>query len=132
MKEFLSLLLVALLAIIGLSSCSKDTTIDPYMFDQVAQQEAPAAIFSVDLQFDAPADMNTATVEFYDENGQEVAVVTVPSVDIQKVTFVSESKPAALYTPGLQNVNSDGVLPIGEANIDTKAGDRPPVLLVIR
>ncbi len=46
-------------------------------------------------------------------------------------SFLSETRPRYLYTPGLQNVDANGYLSIPETSVATKAG-REPVKLVIR
>lgn len=130
MKKFFICALAALVAVATMSSCAKDT-IDTDYFEETVTATADQ-VFDIDLQFDAPTDLSSAVVEFYDEFGQGIAVLSVPVSEITKVTFVAGTRPTALYTDGLQNVNEDGVLPLPEESIETKAGDRPPVLLVIR
>lgn len=128
MKKFFFCAIVALVATATLSSCAKDNTVIP----APVEVSAPAAsIYTIDLQFDAPADLTSTVVEFYDEFGQGVATLSVAVDNIQNVMFTSETRPTALYTKGLQNVNADGVLPLPESSVATKAGAEP-VLLVIR
>lgn len=132
MKKFFIFAIVACTAIMALSSCAKDNTVIPADLFSEEQTAESANIYSIDIQFDAPADLDATTIEFYDETGQGVAILSVPvSPDVEAVTFVSESRPAALYTPGLQNTNEDGVLPLPDSSVETKAGPTA-VLLVIR
>lgn len=133
MKKFFTLAAIALIAVAALSSCAKDNTIDATIFDNVeSQTEKQVSIFSVDITFDAPETLTQTTIEFYDELGQEVAALSVPvSADTKTLMFASETRPTALYTDGLQNLNEDGVLPLPETSVETKAG-KSPVLLVIR
>lgn len=128
MKKFFIAAVAALVAVATLSSCAKDNTVIPAA---LASVEEAASIYTIDLAFDAPQDLTSTVVEFYDEFGQGVATLSVAVADVQNVVFTSETKPTALYTKGLQNVNADGVLPLPETSIATKAGAEP-VLLVIR
>ena len=118
-----------------LSSCAKDNTIipdDPFANGPKDEYQA----FDVDLAFAAPQGMAETTVFFFDEEGVQVnaQTVLVPSSanDVVNTTFVSESRPVYIYTPGLQNAGENGYLSIPEGSIETKAGGKTPVLLVIR
>lgn len=113
------------------ASCSKDTTPMP----QLALQEETYQVFDLSLRFDAPEDVQEATVMFFDEHGQQVAVdnVSIPETSAEAVTttFLSESRPAYIYTDGLQNTGDNGLLSIPASSVRTKAGD-DGILLVIR
>lgn len=133
MKNFIVGAFAALLAICALSSCAKDNT--PYLDETQMFAENPVEaevdIYSIALQFDAPADLSEVTIEFRDEYGTNVATQNVLIAEEATVSFTSITKPVSLYTDGLQNVNADGVLPLPEDSVETKAGITP-VLLVIR
>ncbi len=133
MKKFFFIAIMAIAVSAAMSSCAKDNTIIDDPFAQGLKQDE-YAIFDIDLQFDAP-EIDEAAVFFFDEKGVQVnsQTVDVPSEESEVVnaSFVSETKPVYIYTPGLQNVSENGYLRIPEGSVETKAG-RTPVKLVIR
>ena len=113
-------------------SCQSKEDITPDIF----QQEETAQVYDLALRFDAPADQTEATVYFFDEHGQQVAVdnLSIPSSSAEAVTtaFLSETRPAYLLTEGLQNTGENGLLAIPNSTVKTRAGGDDTILLVIR
>lgn len=133
MKKFFIIATLAIVAMATLSSCAKDYTIEDDPFAQGLAQDS-YGIFGIDLQFDAP-EITETTVYFFDSKGVQVNAQTlevpVNQSDVVNTSFVSETKPVYLYTPGLQNVDANGYLRIPEGSVETKAANAP-VKLVIR
>lgn len=133
MKKFFIIATLAIVAMATLSSCAKDYTIEDDPFAQGIPQDS-YGIFDIDLQFDAP-EITETTVFFFDAKGVQVNAQTldvpVSESEVVNTSFVSETKPVYLYTPGLQNVDDNGYLRIPEGSVATKAG-KAPVKLVIR
>ena len=114
------------------ASCQSKEDITPDIF----QQEETAQVYDLALRFDAPADQTEATVYFFDEHGQQVAVdnLSIPSSSAEAVTtaFLSETRPAYLLTEGLQNTGENGLHAIPNSTVKTRAGGDDTILLVIR
>lgn len=131
MKKFFIAFMATVAMATMMSSCAKDIIPDD-PFEQGPKEEF--AVFDIDLQFDAP-ELEQATVYFFDKNGVQVnaSTIAVPASVNETVnaSFLSETRPRYLYTPGLQNVDANGYLSIPETSVATKAG-REPVKLVIR
>ena len=117
-------------ALVLAASCAKDNTVP-----SLSTADETAQVYGVDLRFDAPVDLTEATVQFFDGNGQQVAVtnVNVPETSAEAVTatFLAESEPRYLYTDGLQHVNENGLMAIPRSSVQTRAGN-DALLLVIR
>lgn len=126
MKKLFILAAIALAAVF--TSCAKLNTIEsiPVPEDYTEQ----VVLSEIEVAFDAP-DLDVVDIEFYDENGQGIALVSVP-VQEGRITVSAASKPVALYTDGLQGLNEDGVKPIPNTSIVTKADAQETMLLVIR
>ena len=133
MKKFFTLAIMALVACATLlvSSCAKEIIVDD-PFEEGIKNDF--SVFDIDLQFDAP-ELSQTTVYFYDEQGvmvnSETIVVPQSVEEVVNASFLSETKPRYLYTPGLQNVDENGYLTIPEGSVATKAS-KAPVKLVIR
>jgi len=133
MRKYFSIIAVIAIAAIS-ASCQTKQDLTPDFF--LEQQQETAKVFDVDLRFDAPATLKEATVYFFDEHGQQVAVdnLSIPATSAEAVTtaFLSETRPAYLLTEGLQNVGENGLLAIPNSAVSTRAGGSEPLLLVIR
>lgn len=132
MKKGFFIALLAIAAMAAMSSCAKDIITEDPFADGLTQDNY--GIFDIDLQFDAP-EITQTTVFFFDAKGVQVNAQTlsvpVNESEVVNASFVSETKPVYLYTPGLQNVDANGYLRIPEGSVATKAG-KAPVKLVIR
>lgn len=132
MKKFFFAAIAALAISTLFSSCAKEIITDDPFAEGVKDE---FVVYDIDLQFDAP-ELAETTVFFFDEKGVQVNAknISIPDSpgDVVSTSFLSESKPRYIYTPGLQNADADGYLTIPESTIETKAGGRQPVLLVIR
>ena len=131
MKKFFFLAAIAALVSV---SCAKDNTI---VFDPFAGEvNAPKSVYDIELQFDASDDIQVTTVYFFDEDGvgvyEKTFAIPENQAEISKATIDSDTRPAYLYTPGLQNADENGNLRIPETSVETKAAGGQPVLLVIR
>lgn len=128
MKYFKMIAITAMMALATIS-CTKSPMFEPEMPEPLDQ----TAVFSLDLAFDA--NVQTAEVFFYDADGVQVSAQTfeLPSGgETITTSFVSESSPEYIYSEGLQNGGSNGMISIPASSIETKAGGRDPILLVIR
>ncbi len=127
MKKFFILAAIAIAAVF--TSCAKVNT-TPDTIPVPEEWNEPVTISEIEVAFDAP-DLDVVDIEFYDENGQGIALVSVP-VQEGKIVVSAATKPVALYTDGLEGLNEDGVKPIPQTSIVTKADAPEAMLLVIR
>lgn len=133
MKKFVSLLSLVVLFTFAATSCSKDNTVVPAELTEETS-DSSAQIYGLDLCFDAPADVTEATVFFFDEHGQQIAVdrlgVPASSAESVAVSFLAEARPEYLYTEGLQNYGDNGLLRLPGSSIETRAGGNAVLVII--
>ena len=111
------------------SSCSKAEFIPQ---EEVLVQEPTVAVYDFELEIVADG-ATEAVVEFRDDNLNLVSYDSYPTNADIKTSFSSQTKPAWIYSDGLQNGDPamGGMLRISEQSIQTKAdGNRKIVLLI--
>lgn len=135
MKKILLAMMIALMAAtasITTVSCAKDTGYDP--------PGEQTEVYDLALRFRAEEGITETEVNFYDIDLVQIAVdildVPADENEVRVISFLSDSKPVWIYTPGLQNVDKDtGMCPVAGRSMTTKAineNDQEATLLIIR
>lgn len=132
MKNFISSIFIVL-GIISVVSCVKDNSFIPTV--QEESEVFSYETYGLPLRFQAEG-VQEAPVYVYDKDLVQIAtdniVIPETSSEVVEMTFVSESAPEYIYTPGLDNGDESGFLRIGGKNVQTKAGDDGTILIVIK
>ena len=133
MKHFTTFALIAIISILAVS-CSKDNSLNVPVY-QDEQEVFDYETYGLPLRFQAEG-VEEAPIYVYDKDLVQIAVdnVVVPETDseVVEMTFVSESAPEYIYTPGLDNGDETGFLHIGGKNVQTKSGSDGSILIIIK
>lgn len=127
----MTIALMVATASIATTSCSKDAGLN------APETAAMTEVYDLALRFRADEGITETAVYFYDSDLVQVAVdiLDVPQSEneVRIISFLSDSKPVWIYTPGLQNVDdSTGMCPVAGRSVLTKADGQEATLLIIR